>query len=84
MVQGKPVPGKTGFRPAKPIPQTLYSNFIKIEISRSMKFNMYIQALLDIKKPGAEATGLKMKFSFRNRNSRVVIWYYGITEKSGA
>jgi hypothetical protein len=36
-----------------------------------------------IKKPGAEATGLKMKFSFRNRNLRVVIWYYGITEKSG-
>jgi len=37
-----------------------------------------------IKKPGAEATGLKMQFSFRNRNLRVVIWYYGITEKSGA
>jgi hypothetical protein len=36
------------------------------------------------KKPGAKATGLKMRFSFRNRNSRVVIWYYSITEKAGA
>jgi len=44
----------------------------------------FVKCEVGNKKPGAEATGLKMKFSFRNRNSRVVILYYGITEKAGA